>query len=386
VATTSVSLQAVTRPLAPLTLTAKYRYYDYNDVTRQLPFAGRAVNDRLVVAENVVALRPDYTKQNADLDAKWRFGGLLAVTLGTGWERWDRSEKVREVPTTDEYFARAVVDLTPAEWLTAHLTYRPSARRIDAYDTWAHYLALHADPVSATTLTGNQSPLLRKYDEGERDRQRLDLLLSIAPGDTLGATLSAGWKSDDYLRSPLGLQRATSWSAGADVTLVPFERLSMVAGYVREWIFEKQRSRSGTDVTSDWISDNADTVDTAHVGLTAKLSERVDGTLGASYSTATGTVQTRNAGGVTPPPAVSAKRVPAFVDSLLRLDAGLRYRFREDWTAGLAYAYETFGQHDWRSDTLNPFVPAVGSSVFLGTNPHGYDAHVLTMTLGYRFR
>jgi MtrB/PioB family decaheme-associated outer membrane protein len=386
VATTSVSLQAVTRPLAPLTLTAKYRYYDYDDVTRQLPFAGRAVNDRLAVAENVVALRPDYTKQNADLDAKWRFGGLLAVTLGTGWERWDRQEKVREVPTTDEYFARAVVDLTPAEWLTAHLTYRPSARRIDAYDTWAHYLSLHVDPVSPTTLAGNQSSLLRKYDEGERDRQRLHLLLSIAPSDTLGGTLSAGWKSDDYLRSPLSLQRATSWSAGADVTFVPFERLSIVAGYVREWIFEKQRSRSGTDAASDWISDNADTVDTAHVGLKAKLSERIDGTLGASYSTATGTVRTRNAGGVTPPPAVSARRWPAFVDSLLRLDAGLRYRFREDWTAGLAYAYETFGQHDWRSDTLNPFVPAVGSSILLGTNSHGYDAHVLTMTLGYRFR
>ena len=139
------------------------------------------------------------------------------------------------MPTTDEYFARAVVDWTPAEWLTAHLTYRPSARRIDAYDTWAHYLSLHVDPVTTTSLAGNQSPLLRKYDEGERDRQRLDLLLSIAPGETLSGALNAGWKSDDYLPSPLGLQRAVSWSAGADVTFVPFERLSIVAGYVREW-------------------------------------------------------------------------------------------------------------------------------------------------------
>jgi MtrB/PioB family decaheme-associated outer membrane protein len=386
VATTHLSLQAVTRPLSPLTLSAKYRYYDYNDVTKELQFSGRAVNDRVVLAENVVALRPDFTKQNADLDAKWRFGDLLAVTVGTGWERWDRNDKVREVPTTDEYFARAVVDLTPADWLTAHLTYRPSARRIDAYDTWAHYLSLHVDPVSPTALASNQSTLLRKYDEGERDRQRLDLLLSIAPGDTLTGTVSAGWKSDDYLRSPLGLQQATSWSAGADLTFTPLPRLSVSAGYVREWIFEKQRSRSGPDATSDWISDNADTVDTAHVGLKAKLTETIDGVLGASYSTATGTVQTRNAGGVTPPPAVSARRFPAFVDSLFRLDASLRYRFREDWTAGLGYAYETFSQHDWRSDTLNPFVPAVGSSIFLGTTPHGYDAHVVTLTLGYRFR
>jgi MtrB/PioB family decaheme-associated outer membrane protein len=388
VATTLVSLQAVTRPLLPLTLTAKYRYYDYNDMTKELQFSGRVLNDRLVLAENVKALRPDYTKQNADLDARWRFGSPLAVTVGSGWERWDRNEKVREVPTSDEYFGKVVIDYTPAEWLMAHLTYRPSARRIDDYHTWAHYTSLHVDPVTTTALTGNQAPLLRKYDEGERDRHRIDLLLQIVPSEKLAGTITAGWRSDDYIRSPLGLQQATSWSAGADITFVPFERLSIVAGYVREWIFEKQRSRSSADIPdSDWISDNADTVDTAHVGLKATLSEALDWTLGASYSTATGTVQTRNPGGAAAQPTpATAKRFPAFVDSLLRLDTALRYRFRDNWTASLGYVYETFGQHDWRTDTLNPFVPAVGSSIFLGDKTRGYDAHIVAVTLGYRFR
>ena len=380
VATTLVSLQAVTRPLRPLTLTAKYRYYDYNDLTKELDFFGRALNDRIVVAETVKALRPDYTKQNADLDARWRFGNPLAITVGTGWERWDRNERVREVPTSDEYFGKVVIDYTPSEWLMAHLTYRPSARRIDDYNTFAHYRSLHVDPL--TTPTGNQSPLLRKYDEGERDRQRIDLLLQIAPSERLSGTISGGWKSDDYLRSSLGLQQATSWSAGADITFVPFERVSLVAGYVREWIFERQRSRSGVDAVDDWLSDNADTIDTVHVGLKAKLSEALDWTLGANYSTATGTVQTRNPGSSSG----TAKHFPAFVDSLLRLDTALRYRYRDNWTASLGYVYETFAQRDWRTDTINPFVPAVGSSIFLGNRTNGYDAHIVAVTLGYRFR
>src|SRR5262249_8760262 len=100
VATTLFGLQAVSKPLSPLTLTAKYRYYDYNDVTRELQFPGRVLDDRLLVTENVKALRPDFTKQNADLDARWRFGDVLATTLGAGWERWDRNDKVREVPTS----------------------------------------------------------------------------------------------------------------------------------------------------------------------------------------------------------------------------------------------------------------------------------------------
>jgi hypothetical protein len=52
----------------------------------------------------------------------------------------------------------------------------------------------------------------------------------------------------------------------------------------------------------------------------------------------------------------------------------------------LGYVYETFGQHDWRTDTINPFVPAVGSSIFLGNRTNGYDAHIVAVTLGYRFR
>jgi Putative outer membrane beta-barrel porin, MtrB/PioB len=209
----------VSRPLLPLTLTAKYRYYDYNDLTRELVFSGRVLNDRLLIPENIKALRPDYTKQNADVDARWRFGSPLAVTVGTGWERWDRNEKVREVPTSDEYFGKVVVDYPPSEWLVAHLSYRASARRIDEYNTWAHFTSLHLDQTTPALLAANQSPLLRKYDEGERDRHRIDLLLQVVPSEKLSGTVSVGWKNDDYLRSPLGLQLATPWSAGADLTV-----------------------------------------------------------------------------------------------------------------------------------------------------------------------
>jgi hypothetical protein len=37
-------------------------------------------------------------------------------------------------------------------------------------------------------------------------------------------------------------------------------------------------------------------------------------------------------------------------------------------------------------DRFNPFVPAAGSSIFLGNTTKNYDAHVVAVTLGYRFR
>ena len=59
----------------------------------------------------------------------------------------------------------------------------------------------------------SQSPLLRKFDEAERYRQRVDLGVDLTLGDRATATLSAGWREDDYLRSTLGLQRETTMAA-----------------------------------------------------------------------------------------------------------------------------------------------------------------------------
>ena len=78
--------------------------------------------------------------------------------------------------------------------------------------------------------------------------------------------------------------------------------------------------------------------------------------------------------------------MPAFEDNLFRLDTGLRYHFSKAWTLGFAYAFESFTKHDWRTDTLNPFLPGVVSSIWLGNDVKNYTAHIVALTLGYRFK
>src|SRR5262245_9611113 len=134
-----LNFNATTRPLRPLTFTLKYRLFDRNDMSDDLSLPGHVVNDRTLVVEERVPGRPDYTRQNVDLDGRWRFGQPAALTIGGGWERWDRGSH-REVPTSDEYFGKAALDLTPVDWLLARLSYRPSFRRIDEYNTFAHHV------------------------------------------------------------------------------------------------------------------------------------------------------------------------------------------------------------------------------------------------------
>jgi len=392
-------VNATSRPLSPLALRARYRLFDFDDMRDELVFPGHVVNDRApIVNEPRIAGKWSYTKQNADLDARWRFGSPLAATVGVGWERWDRNRH-REVPTSDEYSGKAAVDATPYDWLLARLTYRPSFRRISEYNTFAHLEHTVIEDVTPDEQAQGQSVLLRKYDEADRDRQRVDLLLQFAPTDVITITPSAGYRNDDYYNSPLGLQHAEAWSLGLDLSWSPLEWLALSAGYTYEKIDQEMRSRNrevvGTATIDppdfDWLSDNVDTIHTLYAGLRATLIPRVlDWVLNVAYSHAKGEINTSNP--VTPTSGTAAQRanatakvMPNFKDSLFRIDTAVRYAFLKNWVAKLGYIYERWTGDDFRTDTLNPFMPGT-TSIFLGNDLKDYAAHIFVVSLGYRFQ
>src|SRR5262245_14916556 len=123
-----VYLSATSRPFDPVTFTAKYRFYDYSDLSQKMTFQNVALNDSAIEPTRVAG-RWSFLKQNAELDARTRFLEIFALTTGAAWERWDRSEH-REVPISNEYFGKLALDATPTEWLLARISYIPSFRRI----------------------------------------------------------------------------------------------------------------------------------------------------------------------------------------------------------------------------------------------------------------
>ncbi|HWC03854.1 MAG TPA: MtrB/PioB family decaheme-associated outer membrane protein [Methylomirabilota bacterium] len=397
VQTVLFNLNAVSRPLAPLTLTAKYRLYDLIDDSKELVFPGHVINDRSLVNEPRVNGQWGYLKQNAELDGRWRFGEPVALTAGGGWERWDRDEH-REVPTSNEYFGKAALDVTPVDWFLGRLTYIPSFRRISEYNTEAHlqHSVVEEDPSS---LAGQgQSVLLRKFDEGDRDRQRVDLMLQFTPIETLTISPIGGYRYDDYINSPLGLQKVETWTAGLDIGWSPSEWLSFSIGYEYEFVESRQQSRSreqtGTTIFDfadfTWTSKNVDRIQTVYAGIRATLIPKVlDWTVDLAYSSANGQVNTSNptkptSGTLAQQTSATAKPFPSADDSLIRLGTAIRYAFAKRWTATLAYAFEKFEGTDFRTDGLNPFVPGV-TSIWLGSDARDYTAQYVTLGLSYRF-
>jgi MtrB/PioB family decaheme-associated outer membrane protein len=397
VGVTTFNANVTSRPLPPLTLSLKYRLFDFNDMTDEFVIPGTVVNDRSLTPEGSHVHRFPFTRHNVDADARWRFGSMVAATLGGGWERWNRSDK-REVQRSDEFFAKAAIDVTPLDWLVARLTYRPSFRRIGDYETTAHLAHTVLEDLTLDEVAQSQSPLLRKLDESDRNRHRIELMLELTPIETVTAGFTIGYRKDDYYNTSLGLQDANAWTAGTEIGWTPNERLSVTGGYNFESILQKQRSRSrpveGSTTRDfpdfDWISVNADRIHTFHVGLRAiAIPGVLEFLFGARYEYALGEIHTRNPGAVTSgsvsqQQTAQGKRMPATEDSMFRLDAAVRYHFWKKWYATLSYAFEVFDKTNWRTDELNPFVPGV-SSLWQGNDIKDYTAHILAVTLGYRF-
>ena len=392
------NVNATTRPLPPLTVSARYRLYDFDDMSDELIFPGHVVNDRPPVStEPRRATRFEYTKHNADVDARWRFDSMFATTLGVGWERWDRISH-READS-DEYSGKLALDATPLDWLLARLTYRPSLRRISDYNTFAHLEHTVVEEVTPDEEAQGQSPLLRKFDEADRNRHRVDLLVQLSPLEGLTVTPTASYRYDDYDDSFFGLRNAENWTIGFDVGWAPAAWMAVNAGYSYERIDQEQRSRS-RPVTGavtfdfpdfDWVSDNVDTFHTIYATARATLIPDVlEWLFEASYSRGNTEIKTRNP--VTPTSGTAAQRTTAtakpFADlenTLLRLGTAVRYRFAKAWSVSLGYFFEKFDEQNYRTDTLNPFQTAT-ASIYLGNDLKDYTAHVITLALGYRFQ
>jgi MtrB/PioB family decaheme-associated outer membrane protein len=405
--TTLVTLNATSRPFAlPLTLSGGYRYYDFDNQTPEIEFDAHVVRDQGAPVVDIRVTSPySYTKHNARLDAGYPLLSNLNAKLGYEWERWERDPRHREVPTSDEHFLKTSFDFTPNDWLLLRAAYRRGWRSISNYNTQAHLAHVVQDiegEVFALEAQG-QSILLRKFDEADRTRDRVELLASITPIETLNFTATYSLIQDDFDNSPLGLQESMGWSLGGDLAYSPFKRLSLFVNYMREEFRYDQLSRSRPvtgAVTFDfpdfnWRSKNTDTVDTYGAGADVSLiPNRLNLRLSYSFSDADTIINSFNP--VTPTSGTAAQQATATAvnfplanTNLHTLIAALRYNLTRNLSLKGEYRWEQFRETDWGTDAIGlsglTNLPPT-TDVFLGAKfLQDYDAHIGAFTLRYQF-
>jgi MtrB/PioB family decaheme-associated outer membrane protein len=382
-----------TRPLRDVTAVARYRYYELDNETPVHTFTN-VLNpgDLTPVAGAANASSSNvpigFRKQNASTDIAWRITSQITAKAGYEWERWGRT--LREVRESNEHIAKGAVDVRPGERLLGRLTFSHGVRTIGAEG----YILLGGN---ATAL-----PLLRKFDEADRTRDKGEAFFQASPLDTVTVSGSFFAQQDVFFNSSFGLQNARAYGWSGDVSWSPWERLSLFTGYAHDDYQSRQQAcliPFGTptcDPANTFFTRPRDLLDTLHAGLTfLVLPERLD--LGLDYRYTFGRSK-REQSSV---PGGSAVGEPAPVPEIRNvfnvINVVTRYYVTPQWALKFGYSYERYRETDFTVDTVSPSLanvsvdgfttPAAGDvrSVLIPIQHPAFEAHIIAFSVGYKF-
>lgn len=374
------------RPIKQVSVSARYRYFEYQNDTPDHVFSF-SYPEGVGPAQVHNNAHERFTKQNAGGDVTWRPISALALKAGLDYEHWNRGD--REVQSSDEYTGKFSVDVTPIDWFLGRATYSHGERYANDYQN-----------VPA------QIPQLVKFDEGDRRRDRVDVLFQLSPWETVTPSVSFGYARDDFHNSSYGLKSSDYITGGASLGWSPETWLQLSGDYSYERYFNKQQSRNRTptlDVPgNDWESTSKDEFHNLGVNATIDIvPKKFSITLGDMVTFGYTTIRARN---LTNPPTTPSTTVPPapvnnatalnydkIYNILLTGKVVATYNVTEKLRARLGYAYERYLERDFARDPMQAFMGGTDfstggiQSVFLGATQPNYEAHIISFLLKYAF-
>ncbi len=409
-------------PMNVMHVKARYRYYEYDNNTEQIIFPGyvqydgawRATLGQATAIEN---LPTGYKKTTAGIDLGFDVATATTLTLGYTNDRTERTH--REVKEQKDNIYKASLDTMPFEWLDLRTSYEKSRRDGD-YD----YMVPFEEEFSTISTSGliytPQLPWLKKYDEADRDRERVQLIATVYPTDSISLTGTYIQGKDDFRDSPFGLTEDNHRIYSIDGDYTVNERLNFYAFYSHEKYDSGQRSRQWRNTTSciqdgdtttgectdpyyavttydspsNWEAENEDKVDTYGGGLkVGVVPEKLDLDLTYSYSKSDGKVKLSSAVGadndVDPNNWTPVEFSEVDNTKTQTLNAKAKYRFTKNLSFVVGYMWEKFDIDDFN---LNGFsnVPTTTTGttqniVLMGTLPKNYEVNIAYTKLAYNF-
>ena len=395
VATLFQSYQLSSKPLDSLAVTAKYRYYDYDNKSDHILFPGYAAFGdsfwRTVKnAPSVGAGAPvenealSYTRQNAELSADYHVAKPLTLIVEGFWEDWDRKEL--RIDGTTELGVGGGFVYKPTKTANLKGSYRYAHRTVDGYKT-------------GDTAENPEAIGLQNFDWADRVRQKADLRLQVAPLQAVTVGFYGQYMADEFGDdNRFGLKESDSVTGGIDVNYAVSEALSLYANYAKDYrkgfmqSAAKDDKFNGSDnfnTQNYWNSSIYEKVDTVGLGVAVQIiPEKL--TLNTSYNISYSKmdINTVNPNGDVKLDNADAQDWSTITNKYQEVKADLGYSFTKDLKVGVTYLYELFMQDDFANTSAYMAGNTYENStkyLFTGANNISYDAHVVGAYLNYKF-
>lgn len=380
VETSNYNFTFTSKPVNPLRVKAQFKRYEYDNETDEILFPGYVRVDSIWVDKPVKNVPTSYKKTSAGGEVGIDVLKNARLNLGYTYEK--KRRRNREVLRQDDHVLGGSFDVKALDWLDLRLSYHRTDRDINNYNADAPLDAYYEGNLPRE----EQLPSLRKYDEADMTRDRVQFLATVYPVESLAMSGSYTYGRDDFDDSSFGLLEDEHYIASLDADFAPSERFSVFAFYSRENYKNKQKaSLVPFDVSSSiWRADNEDVIDTFGGGFKVLLVPRtLDLEVSYSYSKVDGEIALKNQA-TDPSDFGTVDETTYHV-----LDSKLNYRFLKNFVLTLGYAWEKFDYDDFNTEGFTN-IPVDDTGVYngallMGTLPEDYDVNVFYTKLTYRF-
>jgi hypothetical protein len=359
--TVAADISGVTRPIEPLTLRYSYRAYD---------FANSNLTNNLLLTAFSGANRPllnmeqySYLRQTVTAGVDYKVNSTVAFDFANTVQLVNRSHG--EGDSTNES-PQVGIRFFPTNWLNLIANYAYSNR------VGSDFLEL----VPASVLT-------YKFFAGNDKRNNVNFIAEAFPVNNVTFSFNFSLYNDYFNNSAYGLRSDQGWSAGADVSWQPFDRVALSLGYDHQQAFTKEQAATSNTLNARGFliqgdagpslltSDSYDTV-TARADFKL-IPNKLKLTTSASYSFSSSNFHNP----------VMPNLDEAFAD----INTSLTYKFNEHWGCRVGYQFEIFNMTKSYQALYLRGTPGTANQS-LNTLDGFYrnaTAHVLEGFLQYRF-
>lgn len=401
--TTEADVRVSSHPKDPLTLKAGFRWYEYDDRSSELFFAGyasagdsyirRGIGQKIDGDKALFNHVGGYTRRIGSAGASYRFGKPLTLEAEYFRTEWDYD--VRQVDKTTEDTFRIGLRLAPTDAVTARLSWLNGSRDFDApYDV------------------GLEISGIRAWDVWTRDRNRYSAELDFDVKEAWTVGLAASYGKDEFPGSvqgftqPYGLSDTKDASVSASLTYGKGSwSFGASAGFDNsEWnslqVTKSSLGSSDYDPVNRWTRSQDDDVYWFGLNAAGQATKRVKLSADLTYNRYTGDWVTTNLATPTINSA-AAYPFPRFKDSLLTARVSLRWELTSQMDFEARYWFEPYRLDDFTWDVLQPYMQGAlletGSSpqtlramtagrlLWLDNRYSDYTGHVVTALLHLRF-
>ena len=390
VTTQLYNLNYTAAPVDWIDMRARYRYYNYDNNSDAIEFPGYVRTDSSWQEGPVDATHSSYDKQTAGADVGFKVEKDTRLGLDYNWIGTHRDH--REVKTQGDNILGASVNHNVNDWVTTRTSYEKSFRNIGDYDFSEPFGDEEQPP---------QNPWLRKYDEADRQTDKVNFLATLTPMDALAFSGNFQYGQSDYTESLFGLQADRFYNISTDVDWKATDWVSCNAFYSYEQHNARQSDRQWnpaglgdpyvTDTTpqslSNWSANAEDKIHTVGGGVSFTIMPKVlffD--VDYTYTDAHGTMDFAS------PLGTAADDLNAYVpqpyDSvdrtiLQRVNPKVRYKIDKSWDLTVGYLWERYDFNDFAGDNFVN-VPVTATGAFNGAVLGGsYPYEDYTVNLGY---